>query len=95
MGVTTHKNMETAFQALLRYNEVCQFMSVEKKAEKASNSEIRRWFANKAIEVNFESIAANDPWPPVIKSLVMFPKSKVRRCTLVWEQDTTLIQINE
>lgn len=84
-----------AFQVMLQINEVCQFSSIEKKGEKASNSEIRRWFNNKAIELNFAQVAATDPWPPVIKSLVLFPKSAKKRTTLIYDESITLIQVPE
>jgi hypothetical protein len=52
-------------------------------------------FINGNVEVNFQKIGPEDPWPPIIKSVVLFPKSKTRRCTLFWEEDITLIQIKE
>lgn len=85
----------TALQALMHINQVCQFMSNEKKGEKASNSELRRWLDQNSVEVNFEPIKSKDPWPTVIKSLVLFPKSRTKRCTLIWNPDITLIQIPE
>lgn len=85
----------TAFQALLHINQNCQFMSIEVKSEKASNSEIKRWLNQGAIHVNSQAINAQDPWPPAIRSLVMFPKSPKRRCTLIWNPDVHLVQIVE
>ena len=82
------------FQYLMNLNKVCQFMSVEKPAIKATNSELRRWFNNKSVEINFQPIGAEDPLPPFIKSLVLFPKSTKRRCTLVYDSEITLIQID-
>jgi hypothetical protein len=79
----------------MKLNEVCQFMSIEKKDIKASNSELRRWFSNKAVEINFSTPGAEEPLPPVIKSLVLFPKSKTKRTTLIWDDTITLIQIDE
>jgi hypothetical protein len=87
--------MKTALQALMEINKVCHFSSNEKKGEKASNSELRRWLDQSSIEVNFTPIKANDPWPPVIKSIVMFPKSAKKRCTLWWEDNVTLIQMKD
>jgi hypothetical protein len=85
----------TAFQALLHINQHCQFMSIEVKSEKASNSEIKRWLNQGAIHVNSQAISATDPWPPMIRSLVMFPKSPKRRCTLIWNPDVHLVQIKD
>ena len=85
----------TAFQWLASMNKVCQFMSVEKPAIKASGSELRRWLNSGNIEVNFQKIGPEDPWPPIVKTVVMFPKSKTRRCTLIQEEDITFIQVKE
>ena len=85
----------TAFKALRNINEVCQFMSIERKGEKVTNSELRRWFQSGSIEVNYERIKADDPWPPFIRSLVLFPKSAKRRCTLIFNENVHLIQISE
>ncbi len=82
-------------QYLMGINESCQFMSIEKKGIKASNSELRRWFNNKAVEINFQTPKPEDELPDFVKSLVLFPNSKMKRTTLVWEEDVTLIQIDE
>ena len=87
--------MKTALQVVLDLHSRCKFMSVEKKGEQASNSEIRRWLDQKSIEVNFQPITSKEEWPPVLKSLVMFPKSKVRRSTLFFDESVKLIQISE
>lgn len=79
----------------MKLNEVCHFMSIEKPSIKASNSELRRWFTNKSVEINFQTLSAEDPIPPFIKSLVLFPKSKAKRTTLVYDDSFTLIQIEE
>ncbi len=91
---SSHSNV-TAFQAMVHINQHCQFMSIEQKGEKASNSEIKRWLNQGAIHVNSQVINAKDPWPPAIRSLVMFPKSLKRRCTLIWNPDVHIIQIDE
>lgn len=85
----------TAFQAMMHINQRCQFMSIEQKGEKASNSEIKRWLNQGAIQVNFQPISATDPWPPAIRSLVMFPKSTKRRCTLIWNPEVHIIQVRD
>ena len=82
-------------QYLMNLHKMCQFMSIEKPAIKASNSELRRWFNNKSVEINFQTPGAEDPLPPFIKSLVLFPKSKTKRTTLVYDDSFTLIQIEE
>lgn len=85
----------TAFKAICLINEVCQFMSNEKKGEKVTNSELRRWFESGSIEVNYEPIKADDPWPAFIKSLVLFPKSVNKRSTIIFNSDVTLVTITE
>lgn len=80
---------------MLDLHSVCRFMSVENKGEVASNSEVRRWLTQSAIEVNFRPIHANDEWPMVLKSLVMFPKSQKRRATLYFDDSFTFIQMPE
>jgi len=96
----THDNTAplTALQWLINMHKVCRFMSIENTKDKlapATNGELRRWITQGALEVNFEKIAINDPWPPVIKSVVLFPKSQKRRCTLFFDNDITLIQVKE
>lgn len=83
------------FQYLMTLHEVCQFMSIEKPAIRASNSELRRWFKNKSVEINFQTPSAEDLISSFIKSLVLFPKSKTRRTTLVYDESVTLIRIEE
>lgn len=75
------------FQQLLKLHEVCRFQSNEgEKVGAASNSEIRRWFKQGCIEVNFEPAQADDEWPAFLKSLVLFPKNKKKRCTLYFDE---------
>lgn len=80
-------------QWLANMHSACCFMSVEKPAMQATKSELRRWFASKSVEINFQSVAADDELPLAIKSAVLFPKSAKRRCTLVFDNSFTLIQI--
>ena len=75
-------------------HSICRFMSVEKKGEIASKSELRRWFSSKSVEINFLPAQAEEDFPDVIKSIVLFPKSIKRRCTLVFNEEFSLIQIN-
>ncbi len=84
------------FQYILDHHKVCTFQSNEgDKWGPASNSEIRRWFKQKCIEINFESVQAEDPLPLIIKSVVMFPNNKRKRCTFYYDDSITLIQIDE
>lgn len=88
--------MTTCFQQLVSLHAVCRFQTREgDKVGPASNSELRRWFANKCVEVNFELVGEKDPWPPVIKSIVLFPKNKKQRTTLFHDDSFTLIQLPE
>jgi len=63
-----------AWQFLINLNKVCFFMSRERTG-KASNSELKRWFKNKAVIVNGAPIKFDDDLPE-IKSFVLFTKSK-------------------
>lgn len=87
--------IKTAIEVMTEINESCNFMSVEKPCTKASKSEIKRWLDQNGVEVNFQSIKPNDEWPIVLKSLVLFPKSKNRRSTLFFDETIAFIQINE
>lgn len=81
----------SCFQYLLRLHEVCQFQSVEgARVGTASNSELRRWFKDKAVRINYELVQANDELPTYIADLVLFPKNNRKRTTLVHEP---LIQV--
>jgi hypothetical protein len=86
----------TCLQLILELHKVCSFQTAEgNKVGKASNSEIRRWFQAKCVEINFEYPAWNDPFPPVLKSIVLFPKNQRKRCTLFYDDKITLIQVKE
>lgn len=56
--------------------------SSEKPCTLATNSEIRRWFNNKAIRINGEFPAWNDDVEFPINDLVFFPKSAKRKTTI-------------
>lgn len=95
---SSNPSVLTALQWMINMHKVCRFMSIENTKDKlapATNGELRRWIQQGALEVNFQKIDINDPWPPIIKSVVLFPKSKKRRCTLFFEEDVHLIQIDE
>lgn len=84
----------TCLSLLAELHKVCQFQSIEgKKVGRASTSELRRWFASGCVELNYERVAWNDPLPPVIKSLVLFPNNARKRCTLFHNPDVTLVQV--
>jgi hypothetical protein len=84
------------FQKLLEFHGLCTFQSNEgAKHGPASNSEIRRWFKQSCIEVNFDIVQADEPWPPIVKSIVLFPKNKKKRTTLFFDDSFSLIQIKE
>jgi hypothetical protein len=88
--------MVTCLRKILDLHAVCNFQTQEGlKVGPASNSEIKRWFNNKCVEVNFNTVTSDEPWPPVIKSLVLFPKNAKKRCTLIFDETITLIQIKE
>lgn len=72
----------TAINWLFLLNEACYgFHSIEKSCPiKASKSEIRRWFENKAIIINGKSILYNEKINE-IDSLILFPNGK-RKITL-------------
>ena len=90
------KEHKTAFQVIMDLHKACGgFHSVERAPAKASGSEVRRWFSNKAIEVNGMTYTADDPWPPYLKSIVMFPNSKKRRCTLFHDSSVSLITVQQ
>lgn len=85
---------QTCFQHFIELNKLCNFQSTEgKKSGPTSNSELRRWFAAGCVEINFQNVGANDPYPDFVKSIVMFPKNKKKRCTLFYSDSFTLIQI--
>lgn len=84
-----------ALAVLLSLHEVCQFQTKEgEKYGLASKSELKRWLLNKAVHVNFQAIGVDDEWPPVVKSIVLFPKGK-NRTTLFYDESITLIQLPE
>jgi hypothetical protein len=81
------------FQYLLGLHEVCQFQSIEgARYGLASKSELRRWFNDKAVRINYEFVKALDELPPHIVDVVLFPKNKKKRTTLVHE-DCQFIQV--
>ena len=62
---------------MLDLHGLCTFQSTEgEKYGPASNSEIRRWFKASCIEINFRTVVAEDEYPDIVKSIVLFPKNK-------------------
>ena len=58
-------------------------MSNEKPCTMASNSELRRWIQQGVVLFNTERVEINEEIDFPIFSLVFFPNSKKKRCTLV------------
>ena len=73
----------TGLEYLLNLNKVCQFRSQERPPGTASNSELRRFLDQQALLINGVAVKAKDAVPEDINSVVLFPKSKKRRCTLL------------
>lgn len=83
-------------QYILSFHTLCCFQTNEgEKHGPASKSEIKRWFMNNGIEINFDIVRAEDPLPEFIKSVVLFPKNKKKRTTLWYDDTFTLIQVKE
>jgi hypothetical protein len=57
-------------------------MSREKPCTVASNSEVRRWIPEGSVLINGQKWAADEEMPPMVWSLVFFPRSP-NRTTLV------------
>lgn len=49
----------------------------------ASNSELRRWIEQGGIIFNGEKMQPNEPIDFPLFSVIMFPKSEKKRCTLL------------
>ena len=64
-----------------RTEGVMNWWSTEKPCQRASNSEIRRWFAKGSILINGERAKTDDEIID-IRSLVIHPKSKKGRITI-------------
>ena len=76
--------MVTVLSYVLDWNKYFGgLMSVEKPGTKASNSEIRRWIDQGAIQINTESWKQNEEMPPMVWSFILFPKSSRKRTTVI------------
>jgi len=70
-----------AFDWLWELNLVCGgFFSTEKPKQKASNSELRRWFEKCSVLINGQRMKATDLVDHV-ETIVLFPKSEKQRRT--------------
>lgn len=74
--------METAIQFFVRLNTDIPFWNHEEKKH-ASNSFLRRKIQEGAILFNGERMEPNELIDFPLFSLVMFPKSDKKRCTLL------------
>jgi hypothetical protein len=75
--------MMTGIQYLKSLHEICAFQSHHHGTGKASNSELTRWLRDKSLRINGKPIGPTEPIPFPITSVVLFPKSREKRCTLL------------
>lgn len=68
---------------LSNVNALCQFPSVEVPGKKASKSELQRWLDQGSVLINGERVSRDELMDFPIISVVLFPKSDQRRCTLL------------
>lgn len=73
----------TGIQYLRSLHEVCQFQSQERRIGVATGSELARWLKSKALHINGKAIAPTEAIVFPIKSVVLFPASAKRRCTIL------------
>ena len=72
-----------ALAFLLSLHEVCSFQTKEgAKVGRASNSELKRWLQNRAVQINGEPVAWDEPIDFIVNSVVLFPNNMERRTTL-------------
>lgn len=65
----------TAWSFLRQMASIYHFHSRERPATgRASNSELKRWIQNKALIVNGETVAWDEPMDFPVFSVVLFPK---------------------
>ena len=74
----TIRSPNSAWQWLIDFGH---WQSIE-GCKKASNSELKRWLENKAVIVNGEPLIWDEEMDFHIFSVVLFPNSELRRCTL-------------
>lgn len=73
----------TGIQYLRSLHEVCRFQSTERGAGVASGSELNRWLKSHVLHVNGKAIGPTEKINFPITSVVLFPSSSKRRCTLL------------
>lgn len=75
--------MITGIQYLRSLHEVCCFQSQERGTGLASGSELARWLKSKSLHVNGIPVGPADKITFPVKSVVLFPNSRKKRCTLL------------
>lgn len=76
--------MPTGWVFLMKMNKIYGgFFSRERPGTRASNSELKRWLKNKALHINGVAAVWDEEVPRDIRSVILFPKSKKARNTLV------------
>lgn len=75
--------MITCIQYLRSLHDVCKFSSQERGPGPASGSELQRWLRSGSLMINGAAVQPGDPLPFPVRSVVLFPKSKKRRCTIL------------
>lgn len=76
---------QTCFDKMLEWHQIAPFQTKEgSKVGPASNSELRRWFKNKVVQINGKAIAATDPYPSDVWEITFFPRNKNQKCSYFW-----------
>lgn len=70
-------------QWIVELNKTCSFMSVEQGCKRATNSELSRWIEQGSLLINGERVSLKEEMDFPIISVVLHPKSKNRRITLI------------
>lgn len=76
----------TAFDWLMELNMACcGLWSNEKPKERASNSELRRWFSKGCVSINSKVITKFDDKIEKVNELVLFPKNDSKRISFKFD----------
>lgn len=75
--------MMTGIQYLRSMHEVCCFQTTEPGACPATTSELGRWLKSNALHINGKPIGPAQKIEFPIRSIVLFPSSSKRQCTLL------------
>jgi len=67
-----------AWTFLTTLNTVCHFTSRERTPQQATNSELKRWCQNKAVEIDGRRVGWDEEILFPISRVVLFPKSKTK-----------------